>query len=336
LPLCASPFVVLKVFHSSLPFVTIIDADNSAALPADTIWIDLLNPTHAEEQLVERIIGHTIPTREEMAEIEQSSRLYEEGGASYMTATVLAGLEEDEPIATPISFVLTPKYLITVRYADPKPFRTFASHIERQPELLGTAMQTLVRLLDAIIDRLADSLEQVASELETISKHVFRRSPSERGRRIPALKLEALLVRIGTSQDRLAKSRETAGSTARLLTFLSNCAQFRGNPEQREQLRSFSEDVDSLVDHSGFLSNNVTFLLDASLGLINIEQNAILKIFSVASVMLLPPTLVGAIYGMNFDHMPELKWLYGYPLAMLIMIASAILPYLYFRRRGWL
>lgn len=327
---------MLRVFHPSASAATIIDPETSAALPADTVWIDLLNPTQAEEQLVERIIGHTIPTREEMAEIEPSSRLYEHGGVLYLTATVLTGLASDDPIASPISFVLTPKHLITVRYADPKPFRTFADHVGRQPELLTTAMQTFVRLLDAIIDRMADALEQIAQELETISKHVFRRSASERGRRIPALKLEALLVRIGTTQDMLAKARETAGSTARLLTFLSNCQQFRGSPEQREQLRSFSEDVDSLIDHSGFLSNNVTFLLDASLGLINIEQNAILKIFSVASVMLLPPTLVGAIYGMNFVHMPELKWLYGYPLAMLIMLASAILPYLYFRRRGWL
>lgn len=327
---------MLQVFHQSAPAATIIDADDCAALPADTIWIDLLNPTHAEEQLVERIIGHTIPTREEMAEIEPSSRLYEEDGILYLTATVLTGVASDDPVASPISFVLSAKHLITVRYADPKPFRTFIDHVGRQPALLTTPMQTFVRLLDAIIDRMADSLEQIAVELETISKHVFRRSASERGRRIPALKLEALLVRIGTTQDMLAKARETAASTARLLTFLSNSQHFRGNPEQREQLRSLAEDVDSLIDHSGFLANNVTFLLDASLGLINIEQNAILKIFSVASVMLLPPTLVGSIYGMNFEHMPELKWIFGYPMALVLMILSAILPYLYFRRRGWL
>lgn len=327
---------MLRAFHASRPASTLIDPDTDAALPADTVWIDLFNPTHAEEQFVERLTGHTIPTREEMAEIEPSSRLYEEGGVLYLTATVLTGLTSNDPIAAPISFVLTPKQLVTVRYSEPKPFLTFIDHVERQPELLTSAMQTFIRLLDAIVDRLADALEQVSVELETISKHVFRRSASERGRRIPALKLEALLVRIGTTQDMLAKARETAGSTARLMTFVSNRQQFRGNPDQREELRSLAEDVDSLIDHSGFLAQNITFLLDASLGLINIEQNAILKIFSVASVMLLPPTLVGAIYGMNFDHMPELRWLYGYPLSLMLMIASAILPYLYFRRRGWL
>jgi magnesium transporter len=334
--LCASPRVVLQVFSSSATAATIIDADNCAALPADTIWIDLLDPTHAEEQLVEHIIGHTIPTREEMAEIEPSSRLYEDNGAIYLTATVLSGVDEDDPVATPVSFVLTNRHLITVRYADPKPFRIFAAHIARQPEMLGNAMETLVKLLDAIVDRMADSLEQVASEIEQVSKRVFRRSADERGKRIPALKLEALLVRIGGCQNLLAKARETAGSTTRLLAFVAACSHFRGNTEQRDHIRSLIEDVESLIDHSGFLSNNITFLLDASLGLINIEQNAILKIFSVASVILLPPTLVGAIYGMNFDHMPELKWIFGYPMALALMLMSAALPYLYFRRRGWL
>ena len=327
---------MLRAFHPSASTPTLIDPETSGTLPPDTVWIDLFDPTSAEEHFLEHIIGYAIPTREEMAEIEPSSRLYEEAGALYLTATVLTGLTSDDPIASPVSFVLTSTHLITVRYADPKPFQTFADHVGRHPELLSSAVQAFVRLLDAIIDRMADSLEQIALELETISKHVFRRSPSERGRRIPALKLEALLVRIGTNHNMLAKARETAGSTARLLTFVSNRQQMRGSPDQREDLRSLAEDVDSLIDHSGFLAQNVTFLLDASLGLINIEQNAILKIFSVASVMLLPPTLVGAVYGMNFDHMPELTWVYGYPFALLLMIGSAILPYVYFRRRGWL
>lgn len=313
-----------------------INPADDVLLPADTVWIDLLDPSDAEEALVEKAIGLSIPTRDEMAEIEQSSRLYEENGAIYMTATVLTGLDEHDPVATPVTFVLTNRHLVTVRYADPKPIRIFADSLARHPELLGNAMETLVRLLDAIVDRLADSLEQVASEVDQISKRVFRRAPDERGRRIPSLKLEALLVRIGNCQGLLAKSRETAGSTARLLSFVAACSHFRGNSEQRDHIRTLSDDIDSLTDHSGFLSNNITFLLDASLGLISIEQNAILKIFSVASVILLPPTLVGAVYGMNFVHMPELQWVFGYPMALIIMTMSAALPYLYFRRKGWL
>jgi magnesium transporter len=327
---------MLHVYSSALPSGTIIDADASHALPPDAVWIDLVDPSIAEEKLVEQTLRLSIPTREEMDEIEPSSRLYEDQGTLFLTATVLAGLATDEPISTPVSFVLTDTHLITVRYANPRPFRLFADHVARQPDLLANSITTLVRLLDAIVDRLADALEQTSAELETISHHVFRRSPSERGRRIPALKLEALLVRIGTAQNKLAKARETATSMARLLNYLTSSARCRADSDQRELVRSISEDITSLIDHSGFLSNNVTFLLDASLGLISIEQNAILKIFSVASVMLLPPTLVGSIYGMNFDHMPELKWLYGYPMAIVFMLLSAILPYLYFRRRGWL
>ena len=331
-----APSAMLHVYSSALPSGTIIDAEAANALPADAVWIDLVDPTAAEEKLVEQALRLSIPTREEMDEIEPSSRLYEDQGALFLTATVLAGLATDDPISTPISFVLTDRHLITVRYADPKPFRLFIDHVARQTELLASSTTTLVRLLDAIVDRLADALEQTAAELETISHQVFRRSPGERGRRIPALKLEALLVRIGTAQSKLAKARETAASMARLLTYLVSSSHCRADTEQRELVRSINEDIASLIDHSAFLSNNVTFLLDAALGLISVEQNAILKIFSVASVILLPPTLVGAVYGMNFDHMPELKWLYGYPFALVIMLLSAILPYLYFRRRGWL
>ncbi len=327
---------MLRVFHPSTPSGTVIDPGVTGVIADDAVWIDLFNPSHAEESLVESAIGLSVPTRDEMAEIEQSSRLYEENGAIYITATVLAGLDEKNPISTPVTFVLTTKHLVTVRYADPKPIRLFAEAMARNPELLGTSMETLVKLLDAIVDRLADAIEVVGNEAEQISKRIFRRSPDERSRRIPSIKLEALLMRIGNCQDLLAKARETAGSTARLLSFVAACSHFRGNSEQRDHIRSLSEDIDSLTDHSGFLANNITFLLDASLGLISIEQNAILKIFSVASVILLPPTLVGAIYGMNFEHMPELKWILGYPLALFVMLLSAVLPYVYFRRRGWL
>ena len=327
---------MLRIFHTSAPSGLIIDPAGDVAIPKDAIWIDLLDPTAEEERLVEQAVGVNIPTRDEMAEIEQSSRLYEAERTVYMTATVLAGLEEHDPVATPVSFVLTTEHLVTVRYADPRPIRLFAEGLTRHPEQLGTALETLVRLLDVIVDRLADALEHVAAEIQAISKRIFRRTEAERGRRIPSIKLEAMLVRIGSTQDLLAKARETAGSMTRLLTFVSSCSHFRGNASQRDHFHSLSVDVDSLIDHSGFLSNNITFLLDASLGLISVEQNAILKIFSVASVILLPPTLVGAIYGMNFEHMPELKWVFGYPMALIIMLLSAILPYAYFRRKGWL
>ena len=194
----------------------------------------------------------------------------------------------------------------------------------------------LYSLLDAIIDRLADELEDVGSETEKISAHIFHKQAD--ARRIPADRLTALLTRIGRTQTLLAKVRETAVSTARLLSFLSSSVQMK--PEKAEVVRdrilSLSRDVRSLIDHSGFLADNLTFLLDASLGLISIEQNAAMKLFSWMAIVFLPPTLIAGVYGMNFEHMPELKWLFGYPWALGLILVSAIVPIWYLRRRGWI
>ena len=309
---------------------------NHQDIPSEATWIDLEEPTKEEERLVELAIGVNVPTPEEMAEIEPSSRLYEESSAVYMTMSTLVGVSEGNPSATPISFVLAGNQLVTIRYATPKPLFNFSEHARRDPALVSDGMATLIHLLDAIIDRLADELEDGAAELEKISQQIFARTSNGPGaKRIPAERLRALLNRIGRAQSLLARIRETALSTNRVVAFLSLSAPARKS-EHRERIQSLAADIASLIDHSGFLTNNLTFLLDASLGLINVEQNAIIKIFSVAAVIFLPPTLVGTIYGMNFEHMPELGWLLGYPFAIALMILSAILPYWFFRHRGWL
>jgi magnesium transporter len=148
--------------------------------------------------------------------------------------------------------------------------------------------------------------------------------------------LQELLLRIGDDQDLLAKTRDSLVSMGRLLSFLSLPLHVREDRDLREHVKSLGRDITSLIDHSGYLTGNIGFLLDASLGLISVEQNAIIKIFSVAAVVFLPPTLVASIYGMNFEHIPELQWLYGYPFALGMMLLSAVLPYLFFKRKGWL
>lgn len=310
----------------------------AAALPGGAVWIDLFEPTRDEELLVERSLGLQVPTREEMAEIEPSSRLYQERGAVFLTANVMSGIDAGDPVSTPVGFVLTRDHLVTVRYADPKPFRSFAAHIGREPGLCASATMTLIHLLDAIVDRLADTLEIVQGDIDKTSRAVFRRGEAHGRRRgrMSNQTLQELLLRIGDDQDLLAKTRDSLVSMGRLMSFLSLPLHVREDHELREHVKSISRDIASLIDHSGFLATNVSFLLDASLGLINIEQNAIIKIFSVAAVVFLPPTLVASIYGMNFEHMPELKWLFGYPYALGLMILSAVLPYLFFKRKGWL
>jgi magnesium transporter len=312
-----------------------IDAATGAIAPGAT-WMDLELPTRAEEQLVEAVIGHNVPTQEELAEIEPSSRLFVRDGALYMTLSALRGVREGKPASTPIGFVLANSRLVTVRYASPSPIVSFANHVRREPEIAGNAMSVLVRLLDAIIDRLADELEASGAEIEKISGHIFNKEADDR--RIPAARLTALLTRVGRAQSLLAKIRETAVSTARLLSFLAANlpAETPKGSVGRVHVRSLTNDITSLIDHSGFLADNLTFLLDAALGMIGVEQNAAMKLFSWAALIFLPPTLVAGIYGMNFDHMPELDWLYGYPFALSLIVASAVLPLWFFKRRGWI
>jgi magnesium transporter len=271
-----------------------------------------------------------------MAEIEPSSRLYEQGEALYMTVSVLFGVQDGRPQTAPISFVLTGNRLVTVRYATPKPVRAFSEHASRDASVVSDAQTALVRMLDAIIDRLADELENVGSDIEQISAHIFHKEMDER--RIPAARLTALLTRIGRTQTLLAKIRYSAVSTLRMLSFLSGSRRANnGNvAEFRQHLASLTSDVTALGEHAGYQSDNLQFLLDASLGLISIEQNAAMKLFSWAAVVFLPPTLIAGIFGMNFHYMPELNWHYGYPISLALMFASAIGPYFYFKKRGWI
>ena len=313
----------------------IINAETER-IPDEAAWIDLEEPTNEEERLVERCIEVNVPTQAEMAEIEPSSRLYEKNGALYMTVSALRGVDEAHPSTTPIGFVLAGNRLVTIRYATPKPVRTFENHARREPELVRDGPTALVRLLDAIIDRLADEIEAVSGMMEQLSQQIFQEQQDER--RIPAARLTALLTSIGRTQTLLTKIRYSAVSTLRMLSFLggSTLVHDQNNKELRHHVTSLTTDVTSLSEHSSFLSDNLTFLLDASLGLISIEQNAAMKLFSWAAVVFLPPTLIAGIFGMNFHYMPELDWRWGYPLSLVVMLATAIGPYLYFKRRGWI
>lgn len=305
-------------------------------IPDAAMWIDLEEPTKEEEKLVERCVKVNVPTQAEMSEIEPSSRLYERNGALYMTVSALRGVEEHLPSTTPIGFVLAGNRLVTIRYATPKPIRTFENHARREPDLVRDGPTALVRLLDSIVDRLADEIERVGEAMEELSQQIFQEGQDQR--RIPVDRLTKLLSDIGRTQTLLTKIRYSAVSMLRLLSFLagSNLVHEEEHKELRHHVVSLTTDATSLSEHASFLSDSLTFLLDASLGLISIEQNAAMKLFSWAAVVFLPPTLIAGIFGMNFHYMPELSWRYGYPLSLALMLASAIGPYLYFKKRGWI
>jgi magnesium transporter len=304
-----------------------------------TVWIDLLNPTREEDALVEQAVGIGVPTREEMAEIEASSRLYHEGGAHYMTAVVL--YQPDNPaeplITTPITFILAGDRVITVRYAEPRGIKIFLSRVQKRDVPCMSAVAVLVGLLEAIIDREADRVERIQAEVDQLSQSIFGVKGVKGGGRTRALRFDVSIRAIGREGDVTSRSRESLLTLERLLTYLAHVMSERGDDKAlKARVKTANRDVLSLADHIGYLSTKITFLLDATLGMINNEQNGIIKIFSVLAVALMPPTLVGTIYGMNFKHMPELDWGYGYPLALGLMVLSAVVPWLYFKRKGWL
>ena len=301
---------------------------------ARIVWIDLQNPDRGEEAQVEERFGLDIPTREEMEEIEISSRLYTEDGALFMTAILPSRADGDDPDMLPVSFVLANDTLVTVRYHDPRAFATFPARAAKVPMGCETGDGVLVALLEAVVDRLADILERDGREIDGISRTIFRKSG---GKAMKSADLQDVIEAIGRKGDLTSNIRDSLVTLERVAGFLGQQTLQKKSPrELRERTKTLSRDIRSLADHASFLSQKITFLLDATLGMINIEQNAIIKIFSVAAVVFLPPTLIASIYGMNFEHMPELEWLLGYPFAIGLMIVSAILPFVYFKRRGWL
>jgi magnesium transporter len=302
-------------------------------------WLDLLNPTPEEDRFVEAAIGVSIPTREEMQEIEVSSRLYNENGAEFMTMTAVTQLDTDEPVLTPITFVLKGATLVTVRYAEPRPFLMFALRVQRAGAVTcNTGEQVMLSLMEALIDRIADALERVGSKIDIISREVFRHSEPTNGKTNRTRDFQRVIVEIGREGDLVSMVRESLLSMNRVLTYHTAVTDDdkRAIKEARTRVRTLQRDITSLTDHSTYLSTKINFLLDATLGLINLEQNQIIKIFSIAAVALMPPTLIASIYGMNFKTMPELGWELGYPMAIGLMIVAAILPVIYFRRQGWL
>jgi magnesium transporter len=342
-----APFPVPALEGEGLPEAELLAPSAPAHAPVP-VWFDLLNPEPGEIRRVETALGLDLPTRDEMEEIELSARLYQEDGAEFMTMTALAGLDGDDPVKTPVTFILKGGSLVTIRYADPKPFAAFLSRARRPHGLACVGGDTvMLGLLEAIIDRLADVLERVGNEVDGVSREVFRAKsanarPTGKGGKGKAAEvttdLQGLIEQIGRKGDLLTAARESLVSISRLVAYHAalEAPVRKGAKDTRQRIKLLQRDAGSLGDHAQFLQDKINFLLDATLGLINLEQNQIIKIFTVASVAFLPPTLVASIYGMNFQSMPELNWAIGYPMALGVMVLSALLPFLFFKRKGWL
>ena len=308
------------------------------AAPA-IVWYDLVSPTAEEEREVGARLGITVPTMDEMEDIELSARLYQEDGAEFMTMTVLTRPDSGTPRKVPVTFIVKGQILVTVRHSEPRPFDAFMARA-RKPNGAGLhcgyGELIMTGLIEAIIDRMADTLERLGTDIDQISQEVFSTKAAKASKK--TRDLQDLMREVGQKGEFITVVRESLVSINRAVAYYSalDGVDRKLSKELRQRLKLLQRDATSLGDHSAFLSGKINFLLDATLGLINLEQNQIIKIFSVASVVFLPPTLVASIYGMNFANQPELQWTYGYHMALAMMIVSMALPYLYFKRKGWL
>ncbi|MBU8544143.1 MULTISPECIES: magnesium/cobalt transporter CorA [Roseomonadaceae] len=304
---------------------------------AEAAWIDLLNPTPEEERAVQEALRLEIPTREEMQEIESSSRLYREEEALFLTANFLYGVEGGDYGSTPITFVLSNQALVTVRYATPKAFSVFALRCQRTPTLVATPDGVMLHLFEQIVDRLADVLERLGADMDRASSATFRGARAKAGSKatLGGDHLRDTLITLGLVGEVTTRASETLLGLSRILTFVGAEKSHAVRKENQVLIKTLVRDVRSLVDHAKVLNDKAQFLLDAVLGIVNVEQSNIIKTFTVASVALMPPTLIASIYGMNFQYMPELSQSWGYPAALGLMVVSALLPIVYFKRKGW-
>lgn len=302
-------------------------------IPPNVFWVDLLAPTKEQQNALEQFLGFSIPTREEMSEIEVSNRLYEEHGGIFATGTLLAKVDTDMPVTHAVTFIVANDRLVTLRYVDTTSFRRFSGALLKSPPRSLNAGELLLNLIEAIVNRQADILERVDRQIEDITHVIFRhREPGERD---TGRQYQDILERIGRAGDITAKIHESLVTFNRVAGFIGSKPVFQ-NAEHEAHISLIRRDIAGLSDHGQHLNARVNFLLDATLGMITIQQNGVFKVLSVASLIFMPPTLVAGIYGMNFHQMPELSWHWGYQMSLLLMLLSGIIPYAYLRQRGWL
>jgi len=303
---------------------------------AKPFWIDLLQPTDDERNSVGTEHGFRIPTREQLEEIESSSRL--QAGSQVLTLSmplVVPPEEKPDALPAPLGFILTPALLVTTRYT---PVSGFAEVIDRIEK--GAAprksLATFAALIEAMVDHRADLLEALSTTVNSISKRVFAQqyaAPRRPARYSRALR--EMLNRVGRAGEKLSETRESLLGLQRIVGFTCEMAHDWLEEEIRARLQTARQDLASLTDFESHTWSRIHFLLDAILGLISTEQNEIFKVLTIVSVVGIPPTLVASMYGMNFHYMPELSWRYGYAFGLTVIALSALLPILWFKRRGW-
>ncbi len=302
---------------------------------AKTWWIDLLDPTPADIEMAEQICRFEVPTREELGAIETSSRLYDDGGILYLSMPIVARADAIDEAPSPLGFVLSKDYLVTVRYADLRSFALVADRFAKSdpPE---NSVETFTAIAEAMVEVSADALEAAGTELDGLSRSIFPRR-QKRNKKRPATNaaLRNVLLDVGNIGERASRVRDILLGLQRIVHFVRSHRTWVP-VEMQDRLETVGSDIASLTDYEEHLAGKAQFLLDAVLGLINTKQNDIFTVLTVVSVAGIPPTLIASIYGMNFKYMPELGWTFGYYYALGLIVLSTILPLLWFKWRGWM
>ena len=291
------------------------------------VWVDLDAPTPEEKGWIAKHFGVTIPDDAVDDDLEESARFYEEDNGELHIRSDFLIDDDENPRNVRVAFILFRNVLFSIHDEELPVFRLLRLRARRIPALIEDAKDVLLKLYDADAEYSADSLEGIYDALEMVSQRVLKQDVND------AAAAEALSA-IAKEEDLNGRIRRNVMDTRRAISFMMRSRLL--NAEQFEEARQIMRDIDSLDSHTTFLFDKINFLMNATVGFININQNQIIKLFSVASVGLLPPTLIASIYGMNFEIMPELRWPYGYPFAIALMVASVVVPFLYFRRKGWL
>ena len=293
-------------------------------------WIDLVSPTAEEIERVRQATGLRVPGENEISEIESSSRLAFEAGAYRVSTPLVSPVGEGALVLAPVGFVLSSRVLLTVRFAALPALD--AAHEACKTLGVRTAEEAFLRILEIVVDRAADKLELAGAECDELSRRAFRSGPRDK----LSIDLRGALRRVGVVADRTSQIRDALLGLGRLAAFVMESGLEGAPTVNAARMKAIRADVASLTDYQAHLSGKVQFLLDATLGYINIEQNEIVKTLTIASVVGIPPVLVAGIYGMNFRVMPELTWSFGYPMALGLIVVSAVLPLVWFKRRGWM
>lgn len=300
---------------------------------SDATWIDLCSATDEERMAVERATGLRVPDQSAVHEIESSSRVYTENDALYLSTPIPASPNASQPLSA-VGFVLSRRILLSVRFSDNPVFDSLFQSSQGAPR---SACDVFLRILEALVDRAADTLEHCSLELDGLSQRAFH---AERARRhavkTASEKLRATLRKLGQIGDHISQIRDTLLGFGRIAAFVCETGGTVVGADERPRLLAIRADISSLNDYQQHLSGKVQFLLDATLGFISIEQNDVVKALTIVSVVGVPPVLVAGVYGMNFAHMPELQWVFGYPFALVLMLVTGLLPLAWFKWRGWM